>query len=111
MIGKILGQDVPATGFSIGFERVVSILLERPDGPRRRDRRIALLFDAKADDLRMVLRAAGRLRAEGLSVSLELRGKKRGPQRATLSAYGFEGFAEFEGTEQPVIRWLGEEGT
>jgi len=110
MIGKILGQDVPATGFSIGFERVVSILLERPDGRGRRDKRIALLFAEKTDDLRMVLRAAGRLRAEGLSVSLELRGKKRGPQLATLSAHGFEGFAEFDGTEQPAVRWLGDAG-
>ena len=31
LIGKILGQDVPATGFSIGFERVILLLMERLD--------------------------------------------------------------------------------
>ena len=29
MVGRLLGQDVPACGFSIGFERVVSILEEQ----------------------------------------------------------------------------------
>src|SRR5881398_3401193 len=29
MVGRLLGHDVPACGFSIGFERVVSILEER----------------------------------------------------------------------------------
>ena len=29
MIGKFTGQDTPACGFSIGFERIVMLLLER----------------------------------------------------------------------------------
>ena len=29
MIGKFTGQDTPAVGFSIGFERIVMLLLER----------------------------------------------------------------------------------
>ncbi len=110
MIGKILGQDVPATGFSIGFERVVSILLEGRNGPARREPRIALVFDEGADDLQAVLRVARRLRAEGLSVSLEVRGKKRGPQLATLGAHGFDGFAVFDGTDRPEIRRLADQG-
>ncbi|HML46393.1 MAG TPA: HisS family protein, partial [Clostridia bacterium] len=43
MIGKFTGQPTPAVGFSIGFERIVSLLLERPDaadGPKR----LALLY-------------------------------------------------------------------
>ena len=28
MIGKFTGQDTPACGFSIGFERIVMLLLE-----------------------------------------------------------------------------------
>src|SRR5262245_52629076 len=44
LIGKILGRDVPATGFSIGFERVVSILLERQGGREKRQKRVALIF-------------------------------------------------------------------
>ena len=29
MIGKFTGQDTPACGFSIGFERIVMLLMER----------------------------------------------------------------------------------
>ncbi len=40
MIGKFTGQDTPACGFSIGFERIVTILMEqgflRTEGTRRR---------------------------------------------------------------------------
>src|SRR5262245_46539757 len=44
MIGKLLGREVPATGFSIGFERVVNILTERgaADGTTRD--KVALVF-------------------------------------------------------------------
>src|SRR4029077_1358693 len=42
LIGTLLGRDVPATGFSIGFERVIAVLLERPAALGRRERRVAL---------------------------------------------------------------------
>src|SRR6185503_8464997 len=51
MIGRLLGRDVPACGFSIGFERLITILTERgaaaatPE-PVASARRIALLVDA-----------------------------------------------------------------
>ena len=39
MVGRFIGRDVPATGFSIGFERVIGILMERgPSGERDGDR-------------------------------------------------------------------------
>jgi histidyl-tRNA synthetase len=108
LIGKILGQDVPASGFSIGFERVVSILMERAGRAGRLQKRIAMIFDEEGDDLTAVLAAARRLRAEGLSVSLELRGKKLGGQLAALAAQGFDGFALFDDSERPAVRWFEE---
>lgn len=108
LVGKILGQDVPATGFSIGFERVVAMLLERASGVGRREKRLALIFDETTSDLGPVLGAARQFRARGLSVSLELRGKRRGSQLAALAAQGFDGFAEFDGTESPRVRWFGQ---
>ena len=107
MIGKILGEPVPATGFSIGFERVVSILMARPSARSAQDRRIALMFDETEDDLAGVLRVARRLRAEGLAVSVEARGKRMGARLAALEAHGFAGFAVFDGTERPELRWFG----
>ncbi len=106
MIGKILGRDVPATGFSIGFERIVSILTERASGLGRREKRIAMVFEETTPDLRPVLEAARQLRAEGLSVSLEIRATNRGRQREALAAHGFEGVADFDGTERPEVRWF-----
>ena len=39
MIGKFTGQDTPAVGFSIGFERIVMLLLERGYQVPQADRR------------------------------------------------------------------------
>jgi histidyl-tRNA synthetase len=104
LIGKILGRDVPATGFSIGFERVVTVLLERPTGTMPTAERIALLFEATLPDLGPVLAAARRLRAEGFLVSLEPLARKAGGQRAALAEHGFDGVAVFDGSERPAVR-------
>jgi histidyl-tRNA synthetase len=104
LIGKILGRDVPATGFSIGFERVVTLLLERPTGTLPEAERIALLFEVATPDLGPVLAAARRLRAEGYLVSLEPLGRRAGSQRAALAEHGFDGVAVFDGTDLPAVR-------
>jgi histidyl-tRNA synthetase len=106
LIGKILGQDVPATGFSIGFERVVSILTELGTGPGRAQMPVALLFNEVNDDLPEVLRAARRLRAEGVSVSLELRRKNSSRQVLELSSHGYAGYALFSGADAPEVHWF-----
>jgi histidyl-tRNA synthetase len=106
MIGKILGQPVPATGFSIGFERVVSVLMERGQGNPNTERRVALMFDEAEDPLPEVLSTARRLRAEGLAVSVEGRSKRLGAQLAALERHGFAGFAVFDGTPRPELRWF-----
>jgi histidyl-tRNA synthetase len=109
LVGKILGQDVPATGFSIGFERVISILMERGRAAGA-SRRIALIFEEEKDDLAAVLAAAQGLRRDGLWVATELRAKKLGGQLATLAGQGFDGFAVFDGSARPSIRWFADEG-
>jgi histidyl-tRNA synthetase len=103
LIGKILGQDVPATGFSIGFERVVSILAELGGGPDRAEKRVALLYDEVGDPLPEVLGAARRLRSAGMSVSLELRRKNSSRQLADLRDHGYAGYAAFGGAAGPDI--------
>jgi histidyl-tRNA synthetase len=91
LIGKILGQAVPATGFSIGFERVAAILSEQPGAGEDRRRRVALIYE----DIHSVIDRAQQLRREDkYDVSLEPKGKKRGAQLAALAAQGFYGFVE-----------------
>ena len=55
MIGRILGRDVPACGFSIGFERIVAILQEQGGAVVEPARRLALIFDGERDDLAEVV--------------------------------------------------------
>jgi histidyl-tRNA synthetase len=93
MIGRMLGRDVPATGFSIGFERVVDILSKLPTAAARGQDRIALLFDESTHELRDVLRIAQDLRARGLLVALERRARSPGAQRAALEKQGYDGVA------------------
>jgi hypothetical protein len=42
-------------------------------------------------------------------VSAEVRARKLGNQLAALSAQGFEGFAVFDGTPRPSIRWFSDQ--
>jgi histidyl-tRNA synthetase len=106
MIGGLLGRVVPATGFSIGFERVVDILgrVEGRAGPG--DTRIALLFDETAQDWGSVLGAAQALRAQGYLVALERQTRNSGAQRAALEKQGYDGVATVspEGLANP--RWF-----
>jgi histidyl-tRNA synthetase len=108
MVGPLLGRDVPACGFSIGFERLVALLGERSgSGPAAASaslpeaRRIALLVDG-GGELAAALAAARALRAEGNLVSLELERKNRGRQLADLASHGYWGYATVEGGQVVV---------
>jgi histidyl-tRNA synthetase len=92
MIGRHLGKAVPATGFSIGFERVVDILGKQRTPQARGPDRIALLFDA-TQDIKTVLLEAETYRKKGLLVALERRARNAGAQRAALERQGYDGAA------------------
>ena len=89
MIGKLLGRDVPATGFSIGFERVIAILLERGPATEADGERVALVFDETAEALGPVLALARDLREQGKQVLLEARAKRLGKQLQDLETRGY----------------------
>jgi histidyl-tRNA synthetase len=109
MVGKLLGRDVPACGFSIGFERLITILLERgaavAPAAAAPARRIALLVDA-GGDLTAALAAARALRAGGDLVSLELKRKNVGKQLTDLATHGFWGYATCEGPGPATVKPL-----
>lgn len=89
MVGRFLGQDVPAVGFSIGFERVVDLLtLPEGTGPEA----VALVYDAEAgfSDLLGLKRE---LVARGHRVRLEKRQKNMKALLARVAAEGFTSFA------------------
>ena len=112
MVGKLLGRDVPACGFSIGFERLVAILGERggagaPGAASTGDqaRRIALVVE-DGGDVRAALAAARTLRAAGDLVSLELRRKNVGKQLDDLARHGFDAHATLDASGVPVVKPL-----
>ena len=110
MVGKLLGRDVPACGFSIGFERLITILVERgeapaPVAPSAPGRRIALLVDQDGD-LAGALASARILRAAGDLVSLELKRKNVGKQLGDLVTHGFWGYAVAEGAGAVAVKPL-----
>jgi len=89
MIGKLLGRDVPATGFSIGFERVINILTERGGGGADRRGKTAIVFDEDTSHLGAVLAMARDLWDDGGVVTLELKAKRFGRQLQDLESRGF----------------------
>ena len=104
MIGKFIGQEVPAVGFSIGFERICAILAERnfrAPAPKR----LALLYLDDAD-FSEVLKKAARLRGE-YTVTVLPQQKKLGRQLGALENAGFAAAAFFDNED---IRELGKKG-
>jgi histidyl-tRNA synthetase len=85
MIGRFLGTDIPAAGFSLGFERLVD-LVDVP-GPDAADA-VALLHDSDVPLTRLAsLQSA--LVAQGLRVRLERKPRNLAPLFAQLAASGF----------------------
>ena len=87
MVGKFIGQKVPAVGFSIGFERVCGILLEQGYAIPGAKPQLALLYLPEAD-FAEVLAKAERLRS-GYDVTVLPQARKLGKQFGTLEAAGF----------------------
>ncbi len=88
MLGKELGEDVPAVGFSIGFERICDVLQEHPEILSvSQPKQLALIY-SESDDFETVIQKAEELRAQGYCVNLQKRGKKLGKQLDSLMANG-----------------------
>ncbi len=89
MVGKFLGQKVPAVGFSIGFERICSILLEQGYAVPQAAKRLALLYGPQ-ENFADVLQKAAALRKQGeYEVTVQAAAKKLGKQYERLEQRGF----------------------
>lgn len=92
LIGKFLNEDIPAVGFSIGFERIFGILMEQNYSIPNRKKKIAVFYDA--DTYAEALIYAEDLRNDYI-VSVIARPKKLGKYLNKLAAQGFDGFAVY----------------
>ena len=97
MLGKFMGQKVPACGFSLGFERIVSALSDAGFVPPTPSRSVAFLASrnmTEEDMLRMYSDAAA-LRAEGVKVLVTSKMKNVYFQKTKLSEEGYIEFVEY----------------
>ncbi|MBQ1720854.1 MAG: ATP phosphoribosyltransferase regulatory subunit, partial [Lachnospiraceae bacterium] len=97
MIGKFTGQNVPACGFSIGFERIILLLMESGFEIPERPKRVAYLVEKKypADKLVNVMEQAKAARENGQQVLVVRMNKNKKFQKEQLEAQGYEEFVEF----------------
>ncbi|MBP5535114.1 MAG: histidine--tRNA ligase [Alphaproteobacteria bacterium] len=91
MVGKEAGEDVPAVGFSIGFERICDVLQEHPEilADKGLKKSMVLVYDEQ-DSFADIMSTAKRMQTSGFYVSILKRGKKLGKQLDSFVLQGFE---------------------
>ncbi len=96
MIGKFTGQNTPACGFSIGFERIVLLLLERGYQIPGANKKKAYLLDKKLDSQGMkdIIAKAMEERQNGYEVNLSVMKKNKKFQKEQLEAEGYTEIVE-----------------
>lgn len=92
LIGKFLNEDIPAVGFSIGFERIFEILMENKYEIPGQKKLIAVFYGS--GDYAGALSYAEGLRKD-YRVSVIARPKKFGKFLNKLEQQGFNGFAVY----------------
>lgn len=97
MIGKFTGQDTPAVGFSIGFERIVMLLMERGyKVPTSKEKKAFLIEkNMPKEGMLKVLDLAKKERAAGRQVMIMNMKKNKKFQKEQLGKEGYTEFKEF----------------
>jgi histidyl-tRNA synthetase len=97
MIGKFTGQSTCACGFSIGFERIVMLLMERGFKVPGSARKVALLVEKNmpAEKMVAVLAEAKSLRDEGVQTTVAVMKKNKKFQKDQMTAEGYTEFKEY----------------
>ena len=97
MVGKFTGQDVPACGFSIGFERIVLLLMESGFTVPMQRPKVAYLIEKgyPADKLVEVIAKAQEERQAGKQVLVVRMNKNKKFQKEKLTAEGYKDIVEF----------------
>ena len=97
MIGKFTGNDTPACGFSIGFERIITILLENGFKVPEQGSKTAFLIEKgiAGDKLNEIVKQAEDMRKEGNIVLMTRMNKNKKFQKEQLAKEGYTEYKEF----------------
>ena len=97
MIGKFTGNNTCACGFSIGFERIIMLLMERGFQVPQTGSKKALLIEKNmpAEGMMKVLKQAEEDRKNGSVVTIAVMKKNKKFQKEQLKEEGYEEIVEF----------------
>ena len=97
MIGKFTGMETPACGFSIGFERIITILMEEGFSVPGSTEKKAFLIEkgVSAEVMTAAIKEAMDERARGVSVLVSQMNKNKKFQKENLQKEGYTEFKEF----------------
>lgn len=97
MVGKFTGQNTSACGFSIGFERIIMLLMERDFKCPDAGDKIAYLIEKNmpSDKLLTIFDEAKQERAAGKQVNIVMMKKNKKFQKEQMQAEGYVEFREF----------------
>lgn len=97
MVGRFTGKDVPACGFSIGFERIILILMESSFKVPNQSKKTVYLIEkgVSGDRLCEIIAEAQRERQDGTQVLVARMNKNKKFQKEQLTAQGYEEFKQF----------------
>ena len=97
MIGKFTGTETPACGFSIGFERIVTILMEQENDISSTWTKKAYLLEKGIDDKRLgeIMRQAMEERKNRVQVLVVRMNNNKKFQKEQLGKEGYTEFVNF----------------
>ncbi|MGN0420535.1 MAG: histidine--tRNA ligase [Acetatifactor sp.] len=97
MVGKFTGNDVPACGFSIGFERIILLLMESGFRVPGKPKKVAYLIEKGVGGERLcsIIAQAQTARQDGTQVLVARMNKNKKFQKDQLTKEGYEEFLEF----------------
>ena len=97
MIGKFTGQNTPAVGFSIGFERIIMLLMEEKYKIPLAKEKLAFLLEKNLpkESLLKIMEIARKEREAGKEVSIVVMKKNKKFQKEQLSEEGVEKILEY----------------
>ena len=97
MVGKFTNMPTPACGFSIGFERIITILMDQGFTVPGSAEKTAFLIEKGMPEERVcgILAEARDLRAEGKQVLVAVMNKNKKFQKEQLEAEGYTAFKDF----------------
>jgi len=97
MVGKFTGQDTPACGFSIGFERIIMIMMDEGFKIPGETGKVAYLIEkgVQGQMLSDIIANAQQERAKGTQVLVARMNKNKKFQKEQLISQGYSDFKEF----------------